>query len=262
MGKYLKLFDTHSDYNTYINSQDKILPNVSYCENENEVHYNPIETRVVAKFNVTSTSSATTILANSTQTSEIEIDGVIQPSVVTSYTFDTTGEHTVKYTLADPTTVSEHIFSNCINLTNVVIPNSVIYIDIGAFQNCTGLTNVTIPNSVTTIYSQVFSGCSGLTSISISNKVDFIGNQAFAGCINLTNVVLPNSVSIIGNGAFIGCMGLTSVTIQATTPPVIYSTDVFSGTNDCPIYVPSASVETYKAATNWSSFASRIQSIP
>lgn len=39
--KYLKKFSKHSDYNTYINSQDRILPNVSYCENENEVHYNP-----------------------------------------------------------------------------------------------------------------------------------------------------------------------------------------------------------------------------
>ena len=38
---YLTLFNTHADYNTYINSQDKVLPNVSYCENENELHYNP-----------------------------------------------------------------------------------------------------------------------------------------------------------------------------------------------------------------------------
>jgi hypothetical protein len=35
----------------------------------------------------------------------------------------------------------------------------------------------------------------------------------------------------------------------------------FNDTNNCPIYVPSESVETYKAASNWSSYASRIQSI-
>ena len=40
--KYIKLFNTHDDYETYINSQDRILPNVSYCEIEDEVHYNPI----------------------------------------------------------------------------------------------------------------------------------------------------------------------------------------------------------------------------
>lgn len=38
--KYLKKFDTHNDYETYINSQDKIFPNISYCEIENEVHFN------------------------------------------------------------------------------------------------------------------------------------------------------------------------------------------------------------------------------
>ena len=41
MGKYLKLFETHTNYNTYITGQDKVLPNVSYCEDNNEVHYNP-----------------------------------------------------------------------------------------------------------------------------------------------------------------------------------------------------------------------------
>lgn len=39
--KYLKLFNQHSEYNTYINGSNKILPNVSLCETENEVHYNP-----------------------------------------------------------------------------------------------------------------------------------------------------------------------------------------------------------------------------
>ena len=38
--KYLKKFDTHSDYQTYITGQSKELPNVSLCVQENEVHYN------------------------------------------------------------------------------------------------------------------------------------------------------------------------------------------------------------------------------
>ena len=41
MGNYLKLFETHSEYETYIGGQDVILPNVSYCEDQNDVHYNP-----------------------------------------------------------------------------------------------------------------------------------------------------------------------------------------------------------------------------
>lgn len=40
--KYLKLFNQHTDYETFKASQDYIEPNVSYCISENEVHYNPI----------------------------------------------------------------------------------------------------------------------------------------------------------------------------------------------------------------------------
>jgi hypothetical protein len=40
------------------------------------------------------------------------------------------------------------------------------------------------------------------------------------------------------------------------------NSNAFDNTNNCPIYVPSASVEAYKAATNWSSLSSRIQAIP
>lgn len=42
MSKYIKYFDKHTDYETYINGNDKILPNVSYCFDNNEVHYNDI----------------------------------------------------------------------------------------------------------------------------------------------------------------------------------------------------------------------------
>ena len=40
MNEHIKLFETHSDYEEYINSQDKILPNVSFCKNQEEIHYN------------------------------------------------------------------------------------------------------------------------------------------------------------------------------------------------------------------------------
>ena len=42
MSKYLKLFQNHSGYTTYMNGGEVFLPNVSYCETEMELHYNPI----------------------------------------------------------------------------------------------------------------------------------------------------------------------------------------------------------------------------
>ena len=194
------------------------MPNVSYCEDDNEVHYNPIETRVVAKFNVTSTSSAIYIIGNgpadTTQYfSEIEIDGVIQSSVVKRYTFDTTGEHTVKYTLVNPTTIGNYAFQDCTSLTSVTIPNSVTSISIYAFNRCSSLASVTIPNSVTSIDNQVFNNCYGLTSVTIPDSVTSIGSSAFSNCSSLASVTIPDSVTSIGDGAFYQCSSLASVTI-------------------------------------------------
>lgn len=39
--KYLKKFNTHSDYETFTGSTEFILPNVSYCVNEDEAHFSP-----------------------------------------------------------------------------------------------------------------------------------------------------------------------------------------------------------------------------
>jgi len=41
MSVYLKEFSTHSEYDAYINGSDAILPNVSICTTEGDVHYNP-----------------------------------------------------------------------------------------------------------------------------------------------------------------------------------------------------------------------------
>ena len=41
MGDYLKLFKTHSEYEAYSVGGEMLKPNVSYCRQENEVHYNP-----------------------------------------------------------------------------------------------------------------------------------------------------------------------------------------------------------------------------
>ena len=41
MPKYLKLFETHQEYETYLGGGEMILPNVSHCIDQNDVHYNP-----------------------------------------------------------------------------------------------------------------------------------------------------------------------------------------------------------------------------
>ena len=38
--KHFKFFKQHSEYESYINSENKLLPNVSYCEDLNDIHSN------------------------------------------------------------------------------------------------------------------------------------------------------------------------------------------------------------------------------
>lgn len=146
-------------------------------------------------------------------------------------------------------------------LSSVSMPNSVTNIGSVAFTNCTGLTTVTMSDNVTSIGIGAFSGCYGLTSITIPSGVTRIENGVFGDCRSLTSITIPSGVTAIGDYAFNGCFSMASITVEATTPPTL-GTSVFDNTNNCPIYVPAESVDAYKAASNWSTYASRIQAIP
>ncbi len=96
-----------------------------------------------------------------------------------------------------------------------------------------------------------------LTNVTIGDGVTSIGKGAFALCQNLTTITIPSSVTSIGNGAFYECTGLETVTIEAEALTT-YGADAFSGChNDLIIYVPAASLDTYKQ--NWSAYADKIQ---
>ena len=154
--------------------------------------------------------------------------------------------------------IGKQVFASCSNLSEVHLGNSITSIGQNAFASCTSLTNVIIPDSVITIGSSAFQGAN-LTSIIIPNNVTSIGASAFQQCYNLTSAVIGESVAEINNYAFSNCDNLESITILATTPPNI-GNDIFYYRSS--IYVPAESVETYKTASGWSTYASRIQAIP
>lgn len=148
------------------------------------------------------------------------------------------------------------------NITSINIPDGTTIIGDYAFYGCYGLTSITIPNSVTDIGQSVFRYCNDLTEVTIGNSVTSIGDYAFSRCSDLTSVIIGNSVTTIGDNAFQGCTVLKSITCTATTPPTIYNATFQNVPADCAIYVPAASVETYKAANIWSTRAAYIQAIP
>ena len=100
-------------------------------------------------------------------------------------------------------------------------------------------------------------------SIKISNATS-IGNGAFEFCSNLTSVSFPNATSI-GYGVFTDCNNLTTIYVGTNTSTVcnLLNTNAFAGcTKLTSIYVPASLVNSYKSATNWSSYASKIKAAP
>lgn len=118
------------------------------------------------------------------------------------------------YEINDGTlTIADYAFSECINLTNIDVPDSVTCIGNYAFNSCTGLTNVTMGKGVKNIGDSAFYSCDKLTSVTIGNNVTSIGNSAFFSCDSLTSIIIPDSVISIGDYAFCYCDSFTSITI-------------------------------------------------
>ena len=156
------------------------------------------------------------------------------------------------------TSIGSGAFYGCTVLTNLTIPSGVTSIGVNAFSYCRELTSITIPAGVTSIGIQSFVGCNGLTSLTIPAGLTSIGDSAFTSCNGLTNLIIPTGVTTIGDRAFYDCVGLISVLVNPTVPPTL-GTDVFFNTTTS-IKVPAGSVDAYKAAPVWSTYAARIVS--
>ena len=162
------------------------------------------------------------------------------------------------------TVISQELFNGCTSLASITIPKNVTEIKQNAFSDCSNLASVNFEadSQLETIGVRAFYGCSKLTDIDIPSGVTSIGNNAFMDCVALESVSIPASIATINDAAFAWCENLTSVTINAATPPTLES-NVFDHCADTlKIYVPVASVDTYKVASDWSAYASSIEAIP
>ena len=171
-------------------------------------------------------------------------------------------------------------FADCINLTNVTLPNSLTCINASTFYLCENLNSVNIPNSVTTIEEAAFDGCTALESIIIPNSVNTIGLSAFGECTSLKTITIPNSVTIIDRWAFTRCTNLTTAIIgdgikkidhsafsdcegltdfycyAESVPTTDYEAFLWSNYTNATLHVPSASITTYKTQSPWNRFKS------
>lgn len=133
-----------------------------------------------------------------------------------------------------------------------------------AFRYCENLDVVVDLPNLTSLGNFAFNGCKALKRIeNLGQLTTILGSNnfggTFGGCDALEFVRIPATVTTISYFAFSNCYSLKAIVCDALTPPSLSSTNAFNNTNSCPIYVPDASVDAYKAATNWSTYASRIK---
>ena len=141
----------------------------------------------------------------------------------------------------------------------LVLYNGCNHVADGAFQGLTKLHYASIGN-VKTIGDNSFNGCTSLHSIVWSKYIKTIGANAFKNT-NVERTILPETLTSIGDGAFYGCSNMYEVVLNGSTPPTLSSdSHAFDGST-CTIYVPSSAVDTYKTATGWDKYASRIMPI-
>lgn len=257
--EYIKQFETHNEYETYIASEDYVTPNVSYCEDNEELHFSTnnvdaiSETRVVGYLNITTPGTYPIIGYYEDEEieyytdyfTEIEIDGVVLDEITGTYEFDEVGSHVIKYTLADPTVIGESAFEG-IDLENITIPETVTTIGDNAFKHSNnfkveGNLTLIIPNNVLSIGVESFYNyqCNGTFTIFVGSHVLEIGDNAFS--------------TFNYNCAYIFYFFSTRV------PEISYR---FINWTPYRILVPPTSVSSYKDATGFNSgtFASRIYS--
>ena len=209
------------------------------------------------------------------------LKSVVLPYSITSISANTFNgcSNLVSYGDVDHiTSIGDYAFSDCTSLTTAkfgkFLTSTGNKLGVGAFSGCTSLTNINyyIENGYVqpddchalNIPNNCFKGCTSLKGSNGKTQLDIYGNvgaASFSGCTSLKKVSLSNSVTSIGSNAFNGCTILENVTINRTTPPAL-GTNAFANTpNNLVIYVPSGSVNAYKAESGWSVYASRIQAI-
>ena len=208
-------------------------------------------------------------------------DGVTK---INSYAFKSCAitEITLPNTL---TSIDNQAFASC-KFTTITIPNSVTTLGPNVFQMCNNLTSVTISDNLKTVDSGLFYMCrklaeingalassdkrclvhkgkiiafapAGLTEYTIPEGITAIGVQAFAQS-SLKKVTISESVTSIETSAFNFATSLSEVYCKSTTPPTLGIGAFDTNATGRKIYVPSESVDAYKAAANWSAYASAI----
>ena len=123
------------------------------------------------------------------------------------------------------TEICDNAFSECAELTSVVIPDNVTRIGEGAFWCNRKLTSVNIPKNVKSIEFGTFYSCHSLSSVTFPQGLESIASWAFYAC-NLDVINIPSSVTKIGTDRSFPDNSPSSIIVEDGNP-------VYDSRNNC-----------------------------
>ena len=202
---YLKEFDSHSSYESEVNVGVGIsIPNVSYCKDANDVHFNPYNLIEFYVGDITGTPQTVKIYTDSSTSVDVTVSEgnkwysyvlpkdkglckikgdsvkkVVIKANMANYNVDNSGglfpssiiEASFKGSNTSNVTYMNYMFDGCYDLISLDVSSfdtsKVTTMD-SMFQDCTSLTSLTLSNfntSNVTYMDSMFYGCTNLKTI-------------------------------------------------------------------------------------------------
>lgn len=121
--------------------------------------------------------------------------------------------------LSNPLVYAQHLYADGTEVTDLVIPESVVTVSSYAFTEFKGLKTLTVPDGVERISFEAFSRCPNLTDVVFNGNTLYVIQQyAFSGCPLLSKVEIPQSVVMVGPAAFGFCENLNDIDVSKDNP--------------------------------------------
>lgn len=83
------------------------------------------------------------------------------------------------------------------NIESCVVRNGTKHIAQSAFSDCEDLTDVVLPDSILSIGIYAFADCEELTNIDLGSGLQFVNGSAFKGCDSLDEINLPDTAILL-----------------------------------------------------------------
>lgn len=155
------------------------------------------------------------------------------------------------------------LFMKCTALRSADLPNLTSN-NASLFSNCTKLTSVNLPK-LTKASSSLVNTCTSLKTITLPSVTEVTGGSTFRGS-GLEIIDLPVCTTIAG-AYTIGYMDyMKALVLRSPTMCALNANNIFNNNKKLAagtgfIYVPRSLVDSYKAATNWSTYASAFRAL-